>query len=324
MSDTPENERQEVDRLERQIEELSKLVPNDDTAHELERLRRRLEKLRKEVFSKLTPWQRVQLARHPQRPILPEWIEMIFQDFMELHGDRRFEDDPAMIGGLARIAGEACMVIGTHKGKDTKQKLQRNFGMPKPEGYRKAMRLMKLAEKFSRPVLTFIDTTGAYPGIGAEERGQAEAIAYNLREMARLEVPIIVTITGEGGSGGALGIGVGDRVLMLEQSYYSVISPEGCAAILWKDQSKVEEAATALKLTSQDLKALGIVDQIVPEPDGGAHLHPQATASVLKEHLQRALEDLRDVPSRLLVEARYQRFRALGSVLQANTGTNTA
>jgi len=310
--------------LEQQIEELSKLVPNDDTAGELERLRRRLEKLRKEIFAKLTPWQRVQLARHPQRPIVPDWIEMIFEEFEELHGDRRFEDDPAMIGGMARLAGEPCMVIGTHKGKDTKQKLQRNFGMPKPEGYRKAMRLMKLAEKFSRPVFTLIDTAGAYPGIGAEERGQAEAIAYNLREMARLEVPIIVTITGEGGSGGALGIGVGDRVFMLEQSYYSVISPEGCAAILWKDQSKVEEAATALKLTSQDLKGLGLIDQVVPEPDGGAHFHPQAAASLLKEHLQKALEELRPIPVRKLLEARYQRFRALGSVMEVKTGTNTA
>ncbi len=324
MTDSSENQRTEVDSLEKQIEELSHLVPDDNTARELDKLKRRLDKLRKEVFSKLTPWQRVQLARHPQRPILPDWIEMIFDDFLELHGDRRFEDDPAMMGGLARFDSEPCMVIGTHKGKDTKQKLQRNFGMPKPEGYRKAMRLMKLAEKFSRPVFTFVDTTGAYPGVGAEERGQAEAIAYNLREMARLRVPIIVTITGEGGSGGALGIGVGDRVLMLEQAYYSVISPEGCAAILWKDQSKVEEAATALKLTSQDLFGLGIVDQVVPEPAGGAHLDPNGAAATLKDQLRKSLAELKTVPLRRLLEARYKRFRGLGSVLAASSGTYTA
>jgi acetyl-CoA carboxylase carboxyl transferase subunit alpha len=323
MTDSPD-EREEVDRLERQIQELSKLVPDDNTALELDKLRRRLEKLRKEVFSKLTPWQRVQLARHAQRPVAPDWIEMIFDDFVELHGDRRYEDDPAMTGGFARFDGEPCMVIGTHKGKDTKQKLQRNFGMPKPEGYRKAIRLMKLAEKFSRPVFTLIDTKGAYPGIAAEERGQAEAIAYNLREMARLRVPIVVTITGEGGSGGALGIGVGDRVLMLEHSYYSVISPEGCAAILWKDQSKVEEAASALRLTSQDLKGLGIVDQIVPEPEGGAHVDPKAAACRLREYLQKNLAELKFMPIRKLLEARYTRFRALGSILEASTGTNTA
>jgi acetyl-CoA carboxylase carboxyl transferase subunit alpha len=287
-------------------------------------LRRRLERLRKEVFAKLTPWQRVQLARHPQRPIVPDFIGQIFEDFVELHGDRRFHDDTAMIGGMARFHGEPCLLIGTHKGQDTKQKLYRNFGMPKPEGYRKAIRLMKLAEKFSRPVFSFIDTTGAYPGIGAEERGQAEAIAYNLREMSRLRVPVIVTITGEGGSGGALGIGVGDRVLILEHAYYSVISPEGCAAILWKDQAKVEEAANALKLTSQDLKAIGIVDEVVPEPEGGAHLNPKAAASSLDERLQKALKDLQAVPIPKLLENRYRRFRLLGSVIEVSTGTNTA
>src|SRR5262245_25171609 len=297
MTDTPENERSEVDQLERQIEELSKLVPSDNTAHELDRMRRRLEKLRKEIYSKLTPWQRVQLARHSQRPIVPDFIDLLFEDFVELHGDRRYEDDPAMIGGMARFHGEPCMVIGTHKGRDTKQKLQRNFGMPKPEGYRKALRLMKLAEKFSRPVFSFIDTAGAYPGIGAEERGQAEAIACNLREMARLQVPIIVTITGEGGSGGALGIGVGDRMLMLEHAYYSVISPEGCAAILWKDQAKVEEAATALKITAQDLKSLGIVDEVISEPLGGAHLNPKAVAASLDTRLLRILTDLKAIPT---------------------------
>jgi len=321
MPENPENERVEVNQLERQIEELSRLVPSDNTADELERLRRRLEKLRKEIYSKLTPWQRVQMARHSQRPVVPEFIDFIFQDFVELHGDRRFEDDPAMVGGMARFHGEPCMVIGTHKGKDTKEKLQRNFGMPKPEGYRKALRLMKLAEKFSRPLFTFIDTAGAYPGIGAEERGQAEAIACNLREMARLQVPIIVTITGEGGSGGALGIGVGDRVLMLEHAYYSVISPEGCAAILWKDQSKVEEAATALKLTAQDLKAFRIIDDVVPEPNGGAHADPAAAAAQLDGYLKQALAALKPLPMRKLLDARYQRFRELGSVIEAAAGT---
>lgn len=324
MTDNPGNEREEVDHLERQIEELSKLIPNDNTARELDRLRRRLEKLRKEVFSKLTPWQRVQLARHPQRPIVPDFIAEIFEDFVELHGDRRFEDDPAMIGGMARFHGEPCLVIGTHKGRDTKQKVHRNFGMPKPEGYRKAIRLMKLAEKFSRPIFSFIDTAGAYPGIGAEERGQAEAIAYNLREMARLKAPIIVTITGEGGSGGALGIGVGDRVFLLEHAYYSVISPEGCAAILWKDQSKVEEAASALKMTSQDLKALGVVDDVIPEPEGGAHADLKAAAKLMDEYLHRALTELKTIPVARLLENRHQRFRALGSVVEASTGTNTA
>jgi len=324
MTDEPENERKEVNDLEKQIEELSKLVPNDNTARELDRLRRRLEKLRKEVFSKLTPWQRVQLARHPQRPIVPDFIELIFEGFVELCGDRRFAEDPAMIGGIAKFHGEACLVVGTNKGRDTKQKLYRNFGMPKPEGYRKAMRLMKMAEKFSRPIFTFVDTAGAYPGIGAEERGQAEAIAYNLREMARLRVPIIVTITGEGGSGGALGIGVGDRVLILEHAYYSVISPEGCAAILWKDQSKVEEAASSLKITAQDLKSLGIVDEVISEPLGGAHLDPKAVATSLDTRLLRILTDLKATPIPKLLERRHQRFRALGSVVEASTGTSTA
>jgi acetyl-CoA carboxylase carboxyl transferase subunit alpha len=322
MTDSPGNEREEVNQLERQIEELSKLVPNDNTARELERLRKRLEKLRREVFARLTPWQRFQLAKHPQRPFTLDYIDLIFENFVELHGDRRFEDDPAMVGGMATFHGEPCIVVGTQKGKDTKQKLHRNFGMPKPEGYRKAIRLMKLAEKFSRPVFTFIDTVGAFPGVEAEERGQAEAIAYNLREMARLQVPIIVAVIGEGGSGGALGIGVGDRVLMLEHAYYSVISPEGCAAILWKDQAKVEEAANALKITSQDLKALGVVDEVIPEPDGGAHLDPTAAASLLDERLRKALAELKAVPIATLLESRYRRFRRLGSVIEASTGTS--
>ena len=265
----------------------------------------------------LTPWQRIELARHPKRPHVKDFIDIVFQDYSEIHGDRRYADDPAMIGGMARFHGEPCMVIGTQKGRDTKQKLFRNFGMPKPEGYRKALRLMQLAEKYSRPIFTFIDTTGAYPGIGAEERGQAEAIAFNLREMAQLKVPILVTITGEGGSGGALGIGIGNRIYMLEHAYYSVISPEGCAAILWKDQSKVESAANALKITSQYLKEIDIVDQVIPEPAGGAHLNPQNTAKLVDQQLHQGLQQLNSLSTQELLEQRYERFRLLGTVVDA-------
>ena len=265
----------------------------------------------------LTPWQRIELARHPQRPHVKDFIDIIFQDYSEIYGDRRYADDPAMIGGMARFHGKPCMVIGTQKGRDTKQKLFRNFGMPKPEGYRKALRLMQLAAKYSRPIFTFIDTTGAYPGIGAEERGQAEAIAFNLREMAQLKVPILVTITGEGGSGGALGIGIGNRIYMLEHAYYSVISPEGCAAILWKDQSKVESAATALKITSQYLKEIDIVDQVIPEPAGGAHLNPQNTAKLVDQQLHQGLQQLNSLSTQELLEQRYERFRLLGTVVDA-------
>jgi acetyl-CoA carboxylase carboxyl transferase subunit alpha len=316
MVDDNGTQREEVNSLERQIAELSNLIPSDNTARELERLQKRLEKLRKEVFSKLTPWQKVQISRHPQRPHVQDFINLIFQDYIELHGDRRFEDDPALIGGMATFHGEPCIVLGTQKGRDTKQKLHRNFGMPKPEGYRKAIRLMKLAEKFSRPVFTLIDTQGGYPGIGAEERGQSEAIAHNLREMARLKVPIIVTITGEGGSGGALGIGVGDRIFMLEHAYYSVISPEGCAAILWKDQSQVEEAANALKITYPDLKALGVVDDMIPEPEGGAHADHKLAAALVDHRLQQALAELKSIPPQRLAEYRYNKFRLLGSFVE--------
>ena len=265
----------------------------------------------------LTPWQRIKLARHPQRPHVKDFINFIFQDYSELHGDRRYADDPAMIGGMACFHGEPCIVLGTQKGRNTKQKLFRNFGMPKPEGYRKALRLMQLAEKYSRPVFTFIDTTGAYPGIGAEERGQAEAIASNLREMAQLNVPILVTITGEGGSGGALGIGIGDRVYMLEHAYYSVISPEGCAAILWKDQSKVEFAANALKITSQHLKEIGVIDQVIIEPEGGAHLNSQQTAKSVDQQLQQGLQQLNSLSKQELLEQRYERFRLSGTVVDS-------
>jgi acetyl-CoA carboxylase carboxyl transferase subunit alpha len=316
MSDDVMNQREEVNRIEQQIQELSLLNPSDESAVELGRLQIRLHKLRTEVYSRLTPWQRVQLARHPQRPQVLDLINLIFTSFSEMHGDRRFEDDAAMVGGMALFHGKPCIVIGTQKGRDTKQKLLRNFGMPKPEGYRKAMRLMKLAEKFQRPVFTFIDTTGAYPGIGAEERGQAEAIAYNLREMSRLRVPIICTITGEGGSGGALGIGVGDRVFIMENAYYSVISPEGCAAILYKDQSRVEDATNALKITPKYLKSFGIVDEIIPEPDGGAQNDYASAAKMLDQILEKALNELEPLSPEERIEKRYQRFRVLGPFIE--------
>ena len=312
MANDTANQRHEVERLQRQIQELSRRPPSDDSAEDLEALRRRLDGLRGETSAELTSWHRVQLSRHPRRPHVQDYIELIFSDFSPLHGDRRFADDPAMIGGMARFHGEPCMVLGTQKGRDTEQKLFRNFGMPKPEGYRKALRLMQLAQKFDRPIFIFIDTAGAYPGIGAEERGQAEAIAQNLREMARLTVPVQVTITGEGGSGGALGIGIGDRVYMLEHAYYSVISPEGCAAILWKDQSRVEEAANALKITSSHLLRLGIVDEVIPEPEGGAHNDPEQTAASVDRQLQEGLKALKSLSAEQLVLQRSRRFRLLG------------
>jgi len=312
MANDTANQRHEVERLQRQIQDLSRQPSSDGSAKDLEALRRRLDGLRRESSAELTSWHRVQLSRHPQRPHVQDYIELIFSDFSPLHGDRRFADDPAMIGGMARFHGEPCMILGTQKGRDTEQKLFRNFGMPKPEGYRKALRLMQLAQKFNRPIFIFIDTAGAYPGIGAEERGQAEAIAQNLREMARLTVPVLVTITGEGGSGGALGIGIGDRVYMLEHAYYSVISPEGCAAILWKDQSRVEEAANALKITSSHLKRLGIVDVVIPEPEGGAHNDPQQTAASVDRQLKQGLTALKSLSAEQLVRERSRRFRVLG------------
>ena len=312
MANDTANQSHEVERLQRQIQDLSRQPSSDGSAKDLEALRRRLDSLRRESSAELTSWHRVQLSRHPQRPHVQDYIELIFSDFSPLHGDRRFADDPAMIGGMARFHGEPCMILGTQKGRDTEQKLFRNFGMPKPEGYRKALRLMQLAQKFNRPIFIFIDTAGAYPGIGAEERGQAEAIAQNLREMARLTVPVLVTITGEGGSGGALGIGIGDRVYMLEHAYYSVISPEGCAAILWKDQSRVEEAANALKITSSHLKRLGIVDVVIPEPEGGAHNDPQQTAASVDRQLKQGLTALKSLSAEQLVRERSRRFRVLG------------
>ncbi len=257
-------------------------------------------------------WERVKLARHPDRPYTLDYIEMIFEGFEEIHGDRRFADDPAIVAGFAKFQGEPCVIAGHQKGRTTKQRQQRNFGMAKPEGYRKALRVMKIAEKFSRPVFTFIDTTGAYPGIDAEERGQAEAIAYNLREMAKLRVPVIVTVTGEGGSGGALALGVGDRVLMLENSIYSVISPEGCASILWRDAGYAEQAAKALKLTAQDLVQFGLIDAIVPEPEGGAHSDPREMADILQAYLTDALSLVSALSERDRLDRRYEKFRMMG------------
>ena len=258
-------------------------------------------------------WERVKLARHPNRPYTLDYIEMLFAGFTEIHGDRRFGDDPAMVAGFARFHEEPCVVIGHQKGRTTKQRQQRNFGMPKPEGYRKALRVMKLAEKFNRPIFTLIDTPGAYPGIDAEERGQAEAIAYNLREMAKLRVPVIVTVTGEGGSGGALAIGLGDRVMMLENSIYSVISPEGCASILWRDQAYAEQAARALRLTAPDLLEFGLIDEIVPEPPGGAHLNHEEAGRLLEAYLADALDSVRKLSCEKRLESRYEKFRKMGS-----------
>jgi len=267
-------------------------------------------------------WDRVKLARHPNRPYTLDYIEMLFAGFTEIHGDRRFGDDPAMVAGFARFHDEPCVVIGHQKGRTTKQRQQRNFGMPKPEGYRKALRVMKLAEKFNRSIFTLIDTPGAYPGIDAEERGQAEAIAYNLREMAKIRVPVIVTVTGEGGSGGALAIGLGDRVMMLENSIYSVISPEGCASILWRDQAYAEQAARALRLTAPDLLEFGLIDEIVPEPPGGAHLNHEEAGRLLDAYLSDALDTVRKLSCDKRLESRYDKFRKMGSIEDRTSDVN--
>jgi acetyl-CoA carboxylase carboxyl transferase subunit alpha len=299
----------EIERLEKDVEDLRRLASSDESEVEVERLKREVLELRREFYTHLGPWQRAQIARHPQRPYTLDWVSLMFTDFVELHGDRGFGDDKALITGLAKFRGRPVAVIGHQKGRDTKQRIDRNFGQPKPEGYRKALRIMELAAKFGRPVLTFIDTPGAYPGIDAEERGQGEAIARNLREMARLPVPIIVTVTGEGGSGGALAIAVGDRVNILENGFYSVISPEGCASIIWRDSTKAETAAIAMKIMSTDLKDLGIVDEIIPEPDGGAHSDYEAAAKIFGDTLERQLLILSNQGIKELLHARYQKFR---------------
>jgi len=300
---------QELAKIERQIGKLESLDgQSDDVRKQIEELRERVEALRKDM-SHRAAWIKTELARHPQRPYFLDYVEKIFTDFSEIHGDRRYADDPAMVCGIARFHGEEVMVLGTQKGRDMKQKVHRNFGLPNPEGYRKALRAMQIAEKFSRPVFTFIDVTGANPGLGAEERGQAEAIALNLREMARLQVPIITAITGEGGSGGALAIAVSDRVLMMENAIYSVISPEGCASIMWRDSSKKELAAEALRITATDLKELGCIDAIIPEPDGGAHADPDGAAKLLFAALEHHFAEIKSVPVKELVASRYDKFR---------------
>ncbi len=307
----------DLEKLGREVERLRLLARPEIPAQDLERLRTDVSQLRHEFFEHMGAWQRTLLARHPLRPYMMDYVRLLFEDFHELHGDRAYGDDPAMIAGFAKYHGRPVALIGQQKGRDTKQRVALNFGQAKPEGYRKALRVMHLAAKFGRPVFTFVDTPGAYPGLDAEERGQAEAIARNLREMARLPVPIVVTITGEGGSGGALAIAVGDRVNMLENSVYSVISPEGCASILWRDSSKAEKAAEALKITARDLSQLGIIDEIVPEPEGGAHLDHEGSAALLDPVLDRSLRDLLALTPRALLDQRYEKFRRMGQFFEA-------
>ena len=307
-----ENVEQPIQELEKRIEELTGIPGSEDRAPEVARLRQELQDLRGEIYSSLSAWQKTQVARHSKRPYTLDYVQMLFGNLVEVHGDRKFADDPAIVGGFATYQGMPVAVVGHQKGRDIKEKIRRNFGMPNPDGYRKALRIMKLAEKFGRPLFSFIDTPGAYPGKGAEERGQAEAIATNLMEMSRLSIPIIVTVTGEGGSGGALAIGVGDRVNMLEHSIYSVISPEGCAAILWSDATKAPDAARAMRITAADLKELGVVDEVVPEPVGGAHADPHRAAELLDSVLSRQLEELMRMDRDGRREARYEKFRKLG------------
>ncbi|MBI4443113.1 MAG: acetyl-CoA carboxylase carboxyltransferase subunit alpha [Acidobacteria bacterium] len=316
----PEKARQQLEGIEREIELLARGSRSADTDRRIQQLSEQLRRVQAEVDVPLASWRRVQLARHPQRPHTLDFIKHLFQDFAEIHGDRSFGDDPALVTGTAFFHGQPVVVVGHQKGRDTAQKLQRNFGMPKPEGYRKALRVMQMGAKFRRPIFTFVDTPGAYPGIDSEERGQAEAIARNLREMAGLPVPIVVTITGEGGSGGALAIAIGDRILMLENAIYSVISPEGCASITWRDGTKAELAAEALKITAQDLKALEIIDRVVPEPPEGAHTDIARMAEILDGELQQALHDLQLLPIAELLEKRYAKFRKMGELYQ---GTRT-
>jgi acetyl-CoA carboxylase carboxyl transferase subunit alpha len=310
---------QPIAELEQRIEEL-RYVQDDsavDISEEIQRLSKKSQALTKEIYAKLTPWQVAQVARHPQRPYTLDYIAMLFSNFEELHGDRAFADDASIVCGLARFGGEPCVVIGHQKGRDTKEKIARNFGMPKPEGYRKALRLMHMAEKFALPVFTFVDTPGAYPGIDAEERGQSEAIGKNLYVMAGLRTPIIVSVIGEGGSGGALAIAVGDTVLMMQYSTYSVISPEGCASILWRSADKAPEAAEALGITANRLKTLGLVDKVIPEPLGGAHRDPAAAGAALKKALAEALKQLQTKKPADLVEERLERLMGHGKFKEA-------
>ena len=313
-----------ISELQRKLDDLKKHreaggvgVNFDD---EIAQMERKLDETRRQVFSNLTAWQRVQLARHPKRPFTLDYLRSTFTDFQELHGDRLYAEDRAVVGGFARLGGHRLVVVGTQKGRDTKENILRNFGSAHPEGYRKALRLMRLADKFSLPIITLIDTAGAYPGIGAEERHIAEAIAVNLREMMLLEVPIIAVVIGEGGSGGALGIGIADRVLILENAYYSVISPEGCAAILWKDRAAASKAAEALKITAKDLLEMRLADEIIPEPLGGAHQDTAATARALRKHLVANLEALQKLSPAARLKARYAKFRAHGHFQEPKAG----
>src|SRR5882672_8308978 len=311
---------QELDRIERQVALIeANSGQNEDTRQQLAKLQERVHILREEMKGLQTAWQKTELARHPQRPQMLDYVERLFTDFSEIHGDRSFGDDPAIICGMARFHGEDIVVVGTQKGRDMKQRVHRNFGTPHPEGYRKALRVMKIAEKFKKPIFTLVDTDGAYPGIHAEERGQAEAIARNLLEMARLEVPIIATIIGVGGSGGALAIAVADRVLMMENSIYSVISPEGCAAIMWRDSTKKELAAEAMRITAPDLAELGCIDDIVPEPADGAHRDHEAAAALLDVSLQKHYSELKKLPVKELIASRYNKFRNMAQFFRAES-----
>jgi acetyl-CoA carboxylase carboxyl transferase subunit alpha len=309
MNGDPTQFEEPILRLRRQIEEATTANADPEIVAELQA---KLTKTAQEIFANLTPWQKTLVARHPQRPYTLDFIASLFEEWTEIHGDRKFSDDAAIVAGFARFRGQPACVIGHQKGRNTKEKIVRNFGQPRPEGFRKALRVMKLAEKFHVPIFTFVDTQGAYPGVGAEERGQAEAIAVNLREMAALQTPVIVSVIGEGGSGGALAIAVGDRVYMLEHAVYSVISPEGCAAILWKNPSAAADAAAAMRITAHDLKRLGVIDEIVAEPPGGAHADPGAAAQLLAPYLEKALKELQKVKPSLLPEERYKKFRKMG------------
>jgi acetyl-CoA carboxylase carboxyl transferase subunit alpha len=312
MQETESNFDTELVELRRRIEELEGFPAGSSQEKELERLRSTLKKSTSDVYGNLSRWQKTLVARHQDRPYTLDYVQCLMGDWVEVHGDRAFADDPAIVSGFATFRGHSVAVIGHQKGRDTKERIYRNFGQPRPDGYRKALRIMKMAEKFNIPVLTFIDTAGASPGLDAEERGQAEAIARNLMEMSVLRVPIVVTITGEGGSGGALALGIGDRVFILEYATYSVISPEGCAAILWKDQERKEEAAEAMRITAPDLLSLGVVDEIIPEPPGGAHTDPAATCHRVGDTIERALNELLRLSSGELIARRYDKFRALG------------
>jgi acetyl-CoA carboxylase carboxyl transferase subunit alpha len=311
---------QELERVERQVAQIqASSGQNEETHRQVAKLQERINTLRQEMKGSQTAWQKTELARHPQRPQTLDYIERLFTDWSEIHGDRTFGDDAAIVCGMARFHGEEILVVGTQKGRDMKQRVHRNFGTPHPEGYRKALRVMQIAEKFRRPILTLVDTDGAYPGIHAEERGQAEAIAHNLREMAGLEVPIIATVIGVGGSGGALAIAVADRVLMMENSIYSVISPEGCAAIMWRDATKKELAAEAMRITATDLSELGCIDDIVPEPEGGAHRDHEAAANLLDVSLQKHFAELKRIPPSDLIVSRYNKFRTIAQFFKTES-----